>query len=221
MPNVNEYLAAMRVPPEIPEWAEGMWCMHRLTLHNMIWRHSNTNRLIPSGTYTMLKRCTEATLHLQSFEWECVMEDTLIELRRHLPIALHASGRVLVTGLGLGCVVRGLLLNPRVEHIDVVEIDPTILARIGPSLEGNARVTLHLGDALTFSWPKGTRWNYAWHDVWCENGSLHVLHAELMMRYADIARRQGAWQFPRETKRRFPLPIVNQSARVLRTIRSA
>jgi hypothetical protein len=36
------------------------------------------------------------------------MNDFPQELKKHLDFVLRARGRVLVTGLGLGCVVRGL-----------------------------------------------------------------------------------------------------------------
>jgi hypothetical protein len=150
-------------------------------------------------TQTCLRRITEATMHSDG---EIVMEDSLSELRRHLPIFLAARGRILITGLGLGCVVRGLLVNPDVSHIDVVEIDRQILERVGVEFADNPRVTLHHGDALTYKMPRD-RWDFAWHDIWCEgNRRLHVLHLRLLRRYHNRVGRQGAWMLPRTVKRR-------------------
>jgi hypothetical protein len=73
-------------------------------------------------------------MHLEQDDgrvYEVVMEDSPRELRRHLPIWMHAHGRVLVTGLGLGCVVRGLLASPHVEYIDVAKSTPTSCASWG------------------------------------------------------------------------------------------
>lgn len=160
---------------------------------------------------TALMRRTEATVHMP--HGESVMSDEPRELRRHLPIVLHAHGRVLVTGLGLGCVVRGLVANERVEHVDVLEVDWDVIALVGPSLMGVPKVTLHQGDARTHEWPEGTRWDYAWHDLWCEHGSLDLLHAEVLARYDGMAGWQGAWQLPREVKRCWPRPLLGQASR--------
>jgi len=166
-------------------------------------------------TYTTLQRISEASLHLEG--GEVVMEDGLPELRKHLPIVLEAQGRVLVTGLGLGCVVRGLLANPAVEHIDVVELDEDIIRFVGIWFADEPRVTIHQGDALKIEWPEEQRWDYAWHDIWCPSGSaLQLLHGELMHRYADMVPRQGAWAFPRVFKRIWPKPLIGGPRRKLK-----
>lgn len=159
---------------------------------------------------TSLCRWTEATLHRGA--GEAVMSDDPRELRKHLPVVLAAHGRVLITGLGLGCVVRGLLARPQVEHIDVVELDADVLAMVGPSFAGEPRVTIHEGDALTYAWPEGQRWDVAWHDIWSESPSTQVLHAHLLERYRRLAGRQGAWNFPRWLKRRWPWPLLGAGA---------
>jgi hypothetical protein len=133
--------------------------------------------------------------------WQIVMDDSAHELRRHLPIWLAARGCVLITGLGLGCVVRGLLAKPDVEHIDVVELDRGILDVVGAEFSGTSRVTLFHGDALRIKWPAGTRWDFAWHDLWIEQGGLQFLHAELLHRYRHRCGAQGAWAFPRGVAR--------------------
>jgi hypothetical protein len=162
---------------------------------------------------TTLCRWTDATIH--TTRGECVMSDDPRELRRHLPIVLAATGRVLITGLGLGCVVRGLLARGRVQHVDVVELDAGVLEMVGPSFQGERRVTLHHGDALAINWPPGTRWDFAWHDVWNDRPETQVLHAQLLVRYRDRAERQGAWGFPREVKRLWGrrMPLLGASTR--------
>lgn len=144
---------------------------------------------------TALCRWTQATIHLPF--GEVVMEDSVQELRKHLPIYFAARGRVLITGLGLGCVVRGLLSKPEVEHIDVVEIDGAIIDVIGAEFQNEARVAIHHHNALTFP-TAGQRWDCAWHDIWCErNDGLELLHAQMIHHYADVCGPQGAWAFPR------------------------
>jgi len=156
-------------------------------------------RMLCGDRQTALCRVTEATMHLGA--GEVVMDDSVVELRRHLPIWLAAAGRVLITGLGLGCVVRGLLASPNVEHIDVIEIDRDILDRVGREFLGNDRVTLCHGNALTCKMP-GKSWDFAWHDIWCEGSDLQLLHLKLIARYRRRCERQGAWMLPRFIKRR-------------------
>jgi spermidine synthase len=145
-------------------------------------------------------------------EWDTVMEDSAGELKKHLPIWLKARGRVLVSGLGLGCVVRGLLASPYVEHIDVIEIDELICAIVGREFRDNLRVTIHLGDALSYQLSSEARWDFAWHDIWTpKNEGLQVQHAKLMMKFRrKIETAQGAWQFPRCFRRKFSehLPLL-------------
>ena len=111
--------------------------------------------------------------------------------------------RVLITGLGLGCVVRGLLASPRIERIDVVELDADILRIIGSEFVDDRRVSLHHGDALTIEFPERRTWDFAWHDLWTD-GERHLqsLHAELMVRFRDrVVHQQGAWAFPQAMKK--------------------
>lgn len=198
------YLAAAKVPQAVPDGQHGPWTLYRQTFHWTDWR---ARTRVGGPVLTVLARLTPATLHTEY--GDVVMEDSDEELRRHLPIWMAARGDVLVSGLGLGCVVRGLLANPRVNSIDVVELDPHILRVVGPEFQGDRRVRLHLGDALTYPWDRarGDSWDYAWHDVWTEEGNglpLHRLHLELLARYSSYVRRQGAWALPREVKRHVP-----------------
>ena len=135
--------------------------------------------------------------------FEIVMEDSRPELCRHLSIWKAARGRVLISGLGLGCVVRGLLTKPSVEHIDVVELDPWIIEVIGPEFAGDPRVTIHQGDALTFEWPADARWDFAWHDIVANAKEVHLqkLHTELIVKFVDRVKLQGAWNWPREFRK--------------------
>ncbi len=211
LPTPREFLEAARVPETLAPQVFGPWSIERYDSPPPELCAKLGIPPIGWDSYTLLYRATMATLHQD--RGECVMEDSQRELSRHLPIWLRAHGRVLVSGLGLGCVVRGLLASPDVEHIDVVEIDRGILDVVGPEFAGEFRVTLHHGDALKIDWPASTRWDFAWHDIWCEGGGkLHVLHAELMARYARHVPSQGAWMFPRFAKRRF---AVSEKVEVL------
>lgn len=194
------FLEAAACPESLAPQTFGLWTIERRLAPAEERAAAAFRRLCPSGRQTALCRVTEATMHLGS--GEVVMDDSLLELRRHLPIWLQASGRVLNTGLGLGCVVRGLLASDRVEHIDVIEIDRDVLERVGAEFAGNPRVSLHHGNALTCKMP-AKHWDFAWHDIWCQGSGLQLLHVKLLHRFSKRCESQGAWMLPRFVKRRF------------------
>jgi hypothetical protein len=198
----DDYMAAARVPHSIEPQEFGLWTITRLAAREAITLESQATmcrKLVGFDDYTLLHRFTASTIHLPY--GEIVMEDSKRELRKHLPIWMTARGRVLVTGLGLGCVVRGLLANQNVDRIDVVEIDRHIIRVIGPEFT-DPRVTIHQADALKIRFSPDTRFDFAWHDIWSDTDAgephLQSLHAKLLIKYRDIAGRQGAWAFPRE-----------------------
>lgn len=202
-----DYVTAARVPLHIPKGPFGEW-----NLTSNLLRASD-RRGFPFETITVLRHCVKMQKDFSNFHlvgtddkaWEVVMEDSPTELMRHMPIWLEAFGRVLVTGLGLGCVVRGLLANPLVEHIDVIELDQFIIQVIGQEFLGNPKVTIHHGDALTYQFSKPTTrqgWDFAWHDLWMDGPGLQPLHSKLFLRYmGTVEHRQGAWAYPKPTKR--------------------
>jgi hypothetical protein len=194
----HDYIKAARVPESLEPQSFRLWTIRRQNCANVL---PVFKRWIGFESMTLLYRFTDGTMHTEF--GEVVMEDSLRELRRHLPIWLCAKGKVLVSGLGLGCVVRGLLASPSVENITVVEIDPDILRVVGPEFHANDRVTLIEGDALKVK--LGGDFDYAWHDI-CTNGDIHlqVLHARLIHRFHPRCRIQGAWQLPRPFKRKAP-----------------
>jgi spermidine synthase len=196
----DRLLQASRVPDGLLPLGEfGLWKLARVNFTDDTAFGAASIMFNGWPSYHVLGRMTEAKMHL---EWgDIVMLDNRPELVKHLPILMNAAGRVLVSGLGLGCVVRGLLSRKQVEHVDVIEIDRQILDRIGPEFSGNDRVTLHHADALQFPL-NGQRWDWAWHDLYDEHRALQILHADLIMRFHHHVRHQGAWQMPRWAKRR-------------------
>jgi hypothetical protein len=199
----QDYITAARVPDTLRPQAFGRWEIRR------VWARESTTvcanlwfqEQVGFPSQTQLLTHTMATLHLK--HGETVMEDSLRELRKHLPIWLRAKGRVLVTGLGLGCVVRGLLASPAVEQITVVEIDANILRVVGHEFSANPRVRLIHGDA--FKVQLREKFEAAWHDLWTD-GDVHlsVLHAKLLAQFRSQCKVQGAWNLPRYFKRQMP-----------------
>jgi hypothetical protein len=203
-----ELVEASRAVGHVQPGARGRWMIHQLTfpiIPRSAFRLDLEAKLgLSPGEEYMALRALPSSGCLNGAE--TVMDDGRRELRRHLPILMRASGRVLVTGLGLGCVVRGLLSKPDVEHVTVVEIDANVAELVWSSIEasprflsrGRPRAKLIVHDALQLELPG--RFDYAWHDLWCEGEGLQRLHVELLGRFRHQVGHQGAWELPREVK---------------------
>jgi len=190
----QDFIRAAGVPLTVQPQVYGLWTIER--------RPWQLGTIFDRTHYTILRHLTLGTLHQGG---DVVMEDGVFELVRHLPIWLAAKGTVLITGLGLGCVVRALLINPAVTHIDVVERDGFIIKVVGAEFVGNPRVTIHQRDAMDFHFPPTQTWDYAWHDLWSDDdeASYHRLHAQLILGYHGRVKVQGAWIFPRKFARMY------------------
>lgn len=142
-------------------------------------------RGVPAGWYTGLFR--------NGGLW---MSDTPDEMRDHWQVCREIErrgGRVLIMGLGIGMLVKYALDLPQVEHVDVVEIDPDVIALVGPTYAGE-RCTIHHGDAYTYRFPVGSRWDVVWHDVWAHISGDNVPEmAKLKRSYGRRADWQGCW----------------------------
>lgn len=184
--------------------SHGNWCIKTMTVTEADATTSylrsfgdGGGRHTPAGTYIGLHP-TDPT----AAGYETMMSNTPDEMTDHLSFIEAAEGRVLVTGLGLSCVVSGLLANPHVEHIDVLELDPSVIAMVGPAYAQEPRVTIHQGDAMTYEWGD-SRWDYAWHDIWPTISPRNLTgedaddptYAAMFTRYAERATYQDAWAF--------------------------
>lgn len=169
---------------EVPEGRSGAWevkkfivCPTKSKLDHVA---SHDGRYAPPGDYTQL-----------THRGRIIMSDTPDELRDHATFIRLAHGRVLIHGLGLGMCLKKILEYDDVDHVDVVELSEDVIKLVGPTYESD-RVHIHHGDAMTFRFPPGTRWDVIWHDIWSTlcTDNLHEMH-KLHRRYG---RRCDHWQ---------------------------
>jgi hypothetical protein len=130
--------------------------------------------------------------HLGYPRYNDVMNDTIEELALHETFVRAASGKILITGLGLGLLPTALLLKPDVTRIDVVEIEPDVIALVGPHLQDD-RLHIHQGDAYTWLPPAGTQFDFAWHDLIYWDEPMSVAIRRLREHYRPYALAQLAW----------------------------
>lgn len=178
-------LAAGKLPRELLPWKS---------------KRGHLNAMLYQGDAFLFDTHSMGSMHLvneEGFGGFTVMDDSDKELSRHLQAVWLAEGNILKTGLGFGCFTRMALMNPRVKHIDVIELDPDIAEHFGAQFKDDPRVTIHVADAFKFPL-EGREWDLAWHDIYCDgNNGLARMHFQLMIRYRKVAKIQSAWAIDR------------------------
>jgi len=190
----------------IPEGESGLWSVNKFVAETDIQGlRGDKEELLPAGNYTYLRRLTTGTMH-RNPPGEIVMEDTDVELLKHMNFMLKVYGRVLVTGLGLGCVVRGLLMNPAVESVVCIERSANVLKLVRDYMPKERLTVIH-ADALEWTKSNSEHFDCAYHDLWTDREAgephLQVWHGKLLKYCRNIAKLQGAWAFPHQLKRAY------------------
>lgn len=200
---IESILAAARADA-IPAGESGLWHVKKYCLVKPVIAPGPKGiRQIPPGIYTNLHCYTEATMHMLG---DLVMQDTPDELRKHLIFMVRAHGKVLITGLGLGCVARGALANPNVTGVVVIEKNLDVLKLVQPYMPQDDRLLILHADALEYCKKPTEKFNCAWHDLWVDESQedakhLQVLHMEMICDLAGKVEMQGAWEFPKYFRR--------------------
>lgn len=120
------------------------------------------------------------------------MSDTCSELSYNAPFVRTATGRVLITGLGLGILPAALLRKPEVTRIDVVELEADVIGLVKPHLQ-DERIVVHHADAFLWDPPLFSRWDFAWHSILYWDGLMSDLTRRLREKYRHHALAQLSW----------------------------
>lgn len=173
----------------MPENESGKWRVEHFEVKRNVetFRAAMIGRPIPEGTYTRL-------MHGDTV----VMSDTPAEVRDCYGVFIELRKpevkRVLIHGLGLGMVLQFALSQKHVKHVDVVELSSDVLALVGPSYQ-DKRVNFINADCLRYQWPKGSRWDVVWHDIWnnMPNSDDLPTIAKLKRSFGQRTKWQGVW----------------------------
>lgn len=189
---------------DIPVGWSGFWYVEKTTFSKATpGKRGKETVLLEPGTYTYLRRLTDATIY-NSPPGEVVMEDTPYELCTHLQFMLQAHGDVLVTGLGLGCVTRGLLANHNVRSVTCIEKSASVLKLVQPHINYDNLTIIH-ADALEWVIDNDRKFDCAWHDLWTNQDDgdpmLDLWHAQLILRCRENIDWQDAWSIDRTIKK--------------------
>jgi hypothetical protein len=215
MPNVPD-LDLLLPPVTVPPQQRGRWIIERFavdkhaamveqlraTLNRDTWAARGAPPLLP-GEYTRLVRLgahakSEALMPDDPWrERQVIMSDTPGERLDHLPFVLRAGGYVLINGLGLGMALHACLVNSKVRHTTVIEIDADVIAMVEPhyrALFPRASFEVIHADAFTWQPPKGRRYGAIWHDIWPDKSPDNLSEmARLHRKYGRRTSWQGSW----------------------------
>ena len=99
-----------------------------------------------------------------------VIMDTEAEYRDLVPLIYHLghAPRILLAGLGLGYALMLAAQRDDVEHVTVVEKSPDVIRLVWPHWKERFgdKITLVEADILTWTPPRGSRWELIWFDIW-------------------------------------------------------
>jgi hypothetical protein len=184
----------------VPEGVSGNWEVKKFIVSDedarfsalrSVFSFSSRGRSVPAGQYTGLY-----------VDGQVMMSDTPSELRGNFGPVSVASGICLVSGLGLGCVVEGMLKKRdsqgrlAVDKVIVLEKSKDVIKLVGLYLLDRYRDRLEIRnvDALEYKPPREERYDVVWHDIWlylCEDNLEEM--TKLHRRYGRKADWQGSW----------------------------
>jgi len=166
----------------IPEASKGAWRIEHFKVDKPDMYSMLRGRGVTPGTYTKAMR--GRTL---------VMSDTPAEMRDHYCAVRVASGSCLINGLGIGMVLRNILLKSDVTDVTVIEISQDLIDIVAPHYNDD-RVTFVCASAFDYKPPKGKRYQMVWHDIWdniCADNLPEM--TRLHRKYGRRTDWQGSW----------------------------
>lgn len=123
-----------------------------------------------------------------------VMSDTPAEQYDHARAVYSARGNCLINGLGIGMVLKNILLKPEVTHVTVIELSQDLIDLVGPHYTSDPRVEIVRCSAFDYQPPKGTKYDWVWHDIWDTICSDNLPEMEKLHRkYGHRTKWQGSW----------------------------
>jgi hypothetical protein len=110
---------------------------------------------IPIGNYVRLRD-----------RYDCIMSNTPMEKRTNSDVVHYANGDVFIAGLGIGLIVLPIQEKENVKSVTILEKYPEIIELVGKQLPLNEKVKIIQGDVFTYNFPKGTKFDTIYFDIW-------------------------------------------------------
>lgn len=179
----------MKIDIDIPDGVSGDWQIKTFSISKADYDFSKLRAafkggrgIIPIGDYKELRRA--GTI---------VMSNTPDEIRDFSSFVHGASGRILVNGLGLGVLLKALLLKDDITEVTVIEKSKDVIKLVADSIK-DKRVTIINADAFEYKPPKGKQYDCVWHDIWdyITSDNLPEMH-KLHRKYGRRSNYQKSW----------------------------
>jgi spermidine synthase len=167
----------------LPEISKGQWKIEKFIVDRPDFYSLIRGRGVPLGeTFTRLMR--DNTL---------VMSDTPAEQSDLREALWQARGTCLINGLGIGLLLKNILLKDSVIDVTVVEISQDLIDIVSPHYS-DSRAQFVCCDAFEYNPPKGKKYDMVWHDIWdniCSDNldEMKTLH----YKYGRRTKWQGSW----------------------------
>jgi spermidine synthase len=78
----------------------------------------------------------------------------------------NANGDVFIAGLGIGLIVLAIQDKEEVKSITILEKYPEVIELVGKQLPLNNKVKILQGDVFEYNFPKGTKFDTIYFDIW-------------------------------------------------------
>ena len=130
------------------------------------------------------------TVLLRDDQYLSVMQDSCTEFEEHQWFWGHATGDVLITGLGLGFVNEWLIKAPGITSVTIIEKNQDVIDLVWDHCAKDERFTLIHDDADTWDIPDGSSWDCVWidHEI---SGAPHL--EELTDKYGPYTTNLGCY----------------------------
>lgn len=180
----------------IPEGQSGDWCVETYEISDGDAAFYNLRCAI-NGRSHMSVRPGKHTKLL--YKDQIFMSDTPFEINTMREFYVHATGHVLITGLGLGLIAASVAQKESVETVIVIEKSYDVIELVAKHYDYDNLIVVW-ADAFTFNprkegyLDKGQKYDWVFHDIWPDinpdnYGEMKFLHR----RYAHWAKNQISW----------------------------
>jgi len=95
-----------------------------------------------------------------------IMSNTPMEKRTNREIVGRSNGNVLIAGLGIGLILLPIQEKENVTSITVLEKYQDVINLVATQLPLNEKVNIIQGDVFDYQFPRGTKFDTIYFDVW-------------------------------------------------------
>lgn len=178
----------MKINVDIPNGVSGKWKVESFVVEQADVDFFNMRQMIRGG------RPIEKGIYKKlMYNDIIVMSNTPTEIKDFSYFISIARGNILINGLGLGVILVTLLKKEDITSITIIEKSSDVIKLISPHFKDN-RLTIINDDAFDWNPPRGTKYDYVWHDIWnniCSDNLKEM--TKLHRKYSHKTKWQDSW----------------------------